>query len=306
MVYGYTLGQVKKPVIMIVPSNAWCKSKNYWTEYNNQGTIEGIPDYTKAFEDIESNVNGVIVKLEKIMIARGFTMINLNSKLDAIKKQTAEDNMTSSSTSSSKMAENPLDKIRNTAKADIIMYLEWKVNNIGGKKSVTFTISAIDSYTDQPTGAGATGTGPQDFSSEVPELLEQAVLSYIDDFNTLLQVYFQDILDNGRKITLRVKTWEDATVNFETEYEGKELREIIDNWIASNTVNKSYSTGNASENMNVFESVRIPTLTENGKGNDATQFATKLKKFLNAPPYNIVCKLIPQGQGKATLVLGAK
>jgi hypothetical protein len=58
--------------------------------------------------------------------------------------------------------------------------------------------------------------------------------------------------------------------------------------------------------MMQMDQVRIPLFTPEGKAMDTKQFVTQLKKFLNAPPYNIVCKVTTQGLGKATLMLGEK
>jgi len=39
---------------------------------------------------------------------------------------------------------------------------------------------------------------------------------------------------------------------------------------------------------------------------DTRQFVTELKKYLNAPPFSITCKVMVQGLGRATLVIGEK
>jgi hypothetical protein len=76
--------------------------------------------------------------------------------------------------------------------------------------------------------------------------------------------------------------------------------------MAKHTANGRYSNSDGSENFILFEQVRIPLYTETGKAMDTRQFVTELKKFLNAPPYNITCKVMTQGLGRATLVLGEK
>ena len=38
-------GQAKKPTLMVVPSDAWCKEHGYEQVFDNQGSEEKIPDY---------------------------------------------------------------------------------------------------------------------------------------------------------------------------------------------------------------------------------------------------------------------
>jgi hypothetical protein len=40
----------KKPTIMVVPSDNWCVQKKYVQTFNNQGTIETLPDYKTALQ----------------------------------------------------------------------------------------------------------------------------------------------------------------------------------------------------------------------------------------------------------------
>ena len=37
-------GQAKKPTLMVVPSDAWCKQKGYVQTFDNQGTSETVSD----------------------------------------------------------------------------------------------------------------------------------------------------------------------------------------------------------------------------------------------------------------------
>jgi hypothetical protein len=56
--------------------------------------------------------------------------------------------MTSSKSSGAALAESPLDILKRTAKADIIMQLTYTVNTQGPKKYITFILQGLDAYTD--------------------------------------------------------------------------------------------------------------------------------------------------------------
>ncbi len=297
-------GQAKKPTIMVVPSDVWCTQNNYMMTYDNQGTPVRIPDYKRALQS-DANLLLVISKINTLMADRGFPLKNLETVVKDLEQSRAEDNMTSSKASGASIAESPLDILKRTAKADIIMQLTYTVNTQGPKKYITFILQGLDAYTDKQV-AGAQGSGQPSFSAELPVLLEEAVLSQIDNFNAQLQKHFDDLLANGREVTVRIRVWDNSPVNLENEFNGKELTEIIDDWMSKHTVNGRYSNSDGSESFILFEQVRIPLYTDTGKSMDTRQFVTELKKYLNAPPFSITCKVMVQGLGRATLVIGEK
>jgi len=297
-------GQAKKPTIMVVPSDVWCTQNNFMMTYDNQGTEVRIPDYKKAMQT-DGNLLLVISKINTMMAERGFPLKNLETVIKDIEQMRAEDNMTTSKSSGASLNESPLDILKRTAKADIIMQLTYTVNTQGARKYITFILQGLDAYTDKQI-AGAQGSGQPSFSAELPLLLEEAVLAHIDNFNAQLQKHFDDLLANGREVTVRIRVWDSSPVNLEQEYNGKELAEYIDDWMARFTVQGRYSNSDGSENFILFEQVRIPLYTETGKAMDTRQFVTDLKKYLNGPPFSITCKVMTQGLGRATLVIGEK
>ena len=52
--------------------------------------------------------------------------------------------------------------------------------------------------------------------------------------------------------------------------------------------------------------MRIPLLDDKGRAMDARAFATKLRKYLQQPPFNITSKVMVRGLGEAIVVLGEK
>ena len=70
------MGQAKKPTLMVVPSDAWCKEHGYEQTFDNQGTAEQIPDY-KAAVSSDKQLNAVISKINLLMADRGFPLKDL-------------------------------------------------------------------------------------------------------------------------------------------------------------------------------------------------------------------------------------
>lgn len=298
-------GQAKKPTLMVVPSTPWCSENGYLMTFDDQGKNTQIPDYEKALNN-EMDLNLVIAKIGELMAERNFPLKDMSTVIKNISTRSAEDMMTVSSTSGATLAESPLDQLYNRAKADIILELGWKVNKTGPKQSVTYILQGKDAYTGK-TVATASGTGAPSFSAEVPVLLEEAVLEHMDAFQSQLQAHFDDMAENGREVSFDIRVFDNGSgVNLESEYGGEELTDVIDNWMAENTVKHRYSLSDATENVMHFEQVRIPLYRANGTAMDTRAFATTLRKFLSGAPYNLTSKIQTKGLGYVQLIIGEK
>ncbi len=300
---GLVVGQAKKPTLMVVPSDNFCKQNDFMLKFNNEGSVEELPDYKKALQG-SSDLILVIAKVSQLMADRGFPCKLLEQELKKLSQESAEDAMLTSKSGSS-VAESPIDKLYKSAKADIILQVTWSVNVTGPKRSVTFILQGIDSYTGKQI-ASASGTGAPSFSAELPVLIEEAVLAHIDNFNNQLQAHFDDMFANGREIIVRIKKFDSWPDDFETEYDGKELGQIIEEWFQNNTVKGRFNTTDATANFMLFEQVRMPLYDANGRAIDARAFLRGLQNYLKNPPYNLTSKLMTKGLGQATLVIGEK
>lgn len=290
--------QAKKPTIMIVPSDVWCNQQKYVTEYDNMGTLTTIPDYKKALQN-DPDLLLAISKIGEMMAERGFPLKDLGSSLKSLETEATEESVTA--TDQGGIAESPIDKLRKIAKADIWMQLTWTVNKVGPKKSLTFNLQGIDAYTDKQIAA-TSGTGEPSFSTEMPVLLEEAILAHIDQFNNQLQAFFDDLFENGREVSLECKRTNDSDVNFESEFEGDELSFIIEDWLAANTEKGRFNTSDVSENRIKFEQVRIPLYMENGRALDTRNWARGLQKELRTK-YHLSAKLSTKGLGQAYIII---
>lgn len=298
------MGQAKKPTLMVIPSDAWCKEHGYEQTFDNQGMSEQIPDY-KAAVSSDKQLNAVISKINLLMADRGFPLKDLQQNIKSISNLSAEDRLITSKKSGSNITESPLDRLRRTAKADIILEIDWTVNTIGPKNSITYNLRALDAYSNKQV-AGAEGTGKGSFSAELPILLEEAVQDHMDSFVERLQAHFDDLLTNGHEVILDMRVFDSSSIDFEKEFDGYELGEIIDNWLADNCVNHRFNKSDATETMVLYEQVRIPLYKTNGIAQDTYGFTRELARFLNAAPYNIPTKTVNRGLGRCLLILGEK
>ena len=300
----YSNGQAKKPTLMIVPSDAWCFKHGFMLEFDNQGIVEQVPDYRRAFQE-NAEVLQVISQINGMMAERGFPLKNMESAIKTIQSNSAED-MLRQSKSGSGIKESPIDLLKKSAKADIIIQLTWTINESGPKKSINFNLQGLDAYTDKQI-ATATGTGAPSFSAGVPVLLSEAVVSHMDNFTATLQDYFDDMFENGREIIVRIQTWDDWDGDLEQSYGGgDELGYVIENWIRDHSVKQRFNTTDFTENMMLFEQVRMPLFDAGNHALDARRYLRDLSRYLSSAPFNIPNKLVMKGLGRATIILGSK
>lgn len=296
--------QAKKPELMVMPSDVWCNDKGYMISYDNQGVQEEIPDYKKAVKT-DKELTNVISKIGALMADRGFPLKDLSATISGIEQREAEERLITSK-AGSQIAESPLDKIRRVAKADIILSVDWTVNQVGPKRSITYNLQALDAYTNKQIAA-VQGTGAPSMAAETVLLLEEAIVLNMDNFASRLQTYFDDLFANGREVTVRVRVFDNGSgVDLESEYDGMELTEIIDDWMWENTVEHRYSKVDGTENYIDFSQVRIPLFRENGRAMDTETFVRNLSKYLHQAPYSLTSKVLTRGLGEAVLIIGEK
>lgn len=297
--------QIKKPELMVIPSDVWCITNGYSYPVENMGTTVNVPNYKQALQE-NMGLKLAIAKLNDLMAERQFPLQSLEQAIKNMEQRRAEDNLTVSK-AGNELAESPLDELARTAKCDILLELSWEVKDFGPKHSLSYILEARDAYTGKSIGA-VSGTGQPSFSADVDVLLEEAIVANMDNFNVRLQNHFTEMQQIGREIVLDIKVFAGnaAGVDLETEFGGDELIDIINDWLQQNTVQGRFSMPYASENIANFTQVRIPVYDERGRAIDANGFARNLAKFLRKEPYNIPSKVLVKGLGRAVIILGEK
>lgn len=291
----------KMPIIMVVPSTTWCSKNGY---LNN-----GEPDYEQALthnQELSQAITTLSVRLNQ----RGFEIKDLNSALRTLKEEAAEEAVTISRYED-RITETPVDQLRRTAKADIWVEIDWYINELkgGSQQSLTWTMSAIDAYTSfviggvSPTTTGAVYTS----TFQLPIMIESAIQGQFDPFCNTLINHFREIEQKGRAVKLIILTWENLTEGLQTEIDDTELSEIIEDWLAENTVNGKYGTPEVSPSGSrmTIEQVRVPLTNDKGRDLSPLSWAKGLQKWLR-DEYDIESNLSTKGLGQVQLILGGK
>ncbi|MBQ9522367.1 MAG: hypothetical protein IJR74_00935 [Paludibacteraceae bacterium] len=297
-----TVQEGKVPTVMVVPSDHWCQQHGYTTAFGNRQ----LPDYEKALNE-DPDLLRVIANINELFTTRRFPLKNLESALKSLHDRNAERNMTTSK-SGADVVSSPIDELKNNAHADIWIQIDWNLNSVAGgsKTSLTFTMQGLDSYTDkQVAGASGTGTAVYTSQAQVPIMLEEAVVGHMEPFAKQLMDYFQLLNQNGRQVKIHISLFDEFDGDLESDFDGAELNEIIEDWMAANTVNGKFNTVVATQNQMLFENVAIPLQNERGRDMDARSWLRGLQRELQNK-YMIESKLVTQGLGEAELILGGK
>jgi hypothetical protein len=293
-----SFGQAKKPTIMVVPADRWCKAptNNFMMNFDDQGTPVSVPDYKAAVQN-SSDLMIVIGKINELMTDRDFPLKDLEATLKKLAQKQAKGQVKKKKVSPSK-------ELAEVAKADIWMDIWWEVKSQGPKKYVTFQIRGLDAYTDKQI-AGAQGSGQPSFQQDPAILLEEAVLSHLDNFNAQLQKHFDDLNANGREVSLIV----DLDANFSEDlntssYGGTQLSKLIKKWVTENTVQGRFSQLDADETYIELEQVRIPLYDKNNVALDTQTWAEGLQEYLQSIGLDATVSM--EGLGQATVTIKDK
>lgn len=288
----------KKPTLMILPSDNWCTQRYFTTVYEFQGVKTRVPNYQQAFQE-DTELSQVISMVGQILTDKGYSVKDAEQEIKNLSIKSSEDAVTYSSSTSSSIAETPLDILKRRMKSDVIIMINWQYGQDG---YLSFTIEAFDSYTNKRI---ATSIGTIKKVNNLSSSFEKSIKKNINTFDRQLINWYEQQEKEGREIVLTIKCWENWDKNLENEYGENELIDIIQDWLRQNTIGGQFNLSDATETTAQFEQVHIP-LIKNGHAIDAREFALELRKYLQQSPYNIKSKLLIRGLGDATLILGEK
>lgn len=299
--------QAKKPKLMIIPSRTWFTQNNYMMNYTDMsGNTTKTPDFQRAFDE-NSDISMVIGAMQDFMTNEGYQVQDLKGAVARLNNRSARDNMMQ--TKGGSIVQSPIDQLNKTAKADINVELFYTIKKDGPYKYIEFNVSAVDAYTNTPVSTGNIGRGTSGPSTDLVNQLEEAVLSFKDKFISDMDKYYQRLFQNGRQIVVRCTLAEASAVDYEQEYDGEELSQLIENWISDHAMKSNYSLGDKTENEVLFDYVNIPMVytdkNGNEKGTDANWFGGELRKYIEATTGQ-KCKLDVIGLGEINIILGGK
>lgn len=292
------------PKLMILPDKTWCVEKGYATETQRNGKTVVREDYDRAL--IDKDFVNVSLAIKQIMAERGFPMVDALAQQEADDEDEMLDEAFEGAETGAAAATNAYDEILKRAKPDITLYLGWDGNMYGSLYNLNYRIEAKDSYSNKSVAPVAGQTGDVRRSVPVAVALKQTAKNNMDQFCATLGEYFNDLQTNGREIRLDVRILDNGDgTTMSTEFGGKELGEIIYEWVSDNTVNHQFSQRSGRQrNMQRYDQVRIPMFDSAGRPMDGARWVNGLRDLLSS--LGLKSENASSGLGAARIYIGEK
>ena len=136
--------QAKKPTIMVVPADAFCERYGYVQTVNAMGETVTSPDYSRAMKE-NADIRTLVSAMADFMAKNDFPIQSLEQELKRLQTEDAEMAMMTGR-NGGEVEETPLERLRRTARPDIILDLDYEIHRVGPQKQVSFNLQAIDAY----------------------------------------------------------------------------------------------------------------------------------------------------------------
>lgn len=247
--YGQEATHVQ-PKIMVVP---------YMTEGG---------DIRQKIEQ-DPNIRVVLSKIREAFDKRGFTTIDFETKLKA---QSTNNALSENSQS------NRASMVIQNSGADIYVEVEYIYTPSSGGNSVKVLMKACDVSTGGALANKDAFSG-QFYTEDVGRLAAAAVEKVADEFLNVIQTKFDDIVSNGRSISLDIKVDANSSLSLHHEINGEELADYIEDWVADHAYKNNYHSQGSTEIELIFDDIRIPLQDENGRNYNINQFDRELRQM---------------------------
>ncbi|GFR77375.1 hypothetical protein ElyMa_002236800 [Elysia marginata] len=293
---------------MVVPSDRFCIENGYYLEFEQYGKIKKIPDYQKALQSDEK-LRLAISQMGMIMAERDFPLRDLETQLKRLDSEVAEASLIVGKEGGI-INESPIDILKRTAKADIILDLDFSIKEAQlGMNYANFNLKGIDAYTGKII-AVAIGSSKPFMTEQTEVLLQMAVKDYMESFNDLLIKHFEDLFENGREISIQIKMFDSSSHTFYDEFSydsiTDELSYIIEEYFSKNTVKGRFSVEDITETNMRLSQLRIPLYDDRGRAIDARGYMRGLRKLLSGEPFHMDSRIYTRGLGEVWLIIGEK
>lgn len=262
------------PQIMILPSDRVLKEFNSLKE-----TANGIERNYQSYLINSSSNKAYTSAIQNEFNQMGYPLNDFEQTLKQLSNRSATDE-------ADQLAKDAKTLLLNTAKPDIIVEFDYKttLNHKTFKKSLDYTLTFIDAYTNKVISTKTSSLNGDDF--------DQSIKREIPSISNELQRYFSDVLTKGREISVRITVENSSNINLQDEsIEGDIYANWIDDYMDTHTVKGSYRLNTNTKYELSYTNVRIATLNDDGTQHSAYQwgrdFARTMRKKLGVKVNNM-------------------
>lgn len=241
-----------------------------------QPKIMVVP-YVKEGEDVRTILENdadkriVLTKVKEAFDSRGFTTVDFIGKLKAGSIQSA-------------MADEQKSDLKSTiiasSGADIYVDTEMIINRSGSGNAVKVIITAYDISTGGSL-SNKVGDSGKFYTEDFGRLGSKAIESCADDFLNVMQVKFNDILQNGKSLNMTIGFEEDSQYNMNSEI-GNDmltLADLIEMWLEENAYQGNFHIQGITTSKMIIDDIRIPLKDSRGNNYTLAAFGREFLKF---------------------------
>ncbi len=242
-----------------------------------QPKIMVIP-YTKEGEDLRTILEGdeskriAIAKIKEGFDSRGFTTVDFVAKLKA-----AKDNNVFTSENQSDIKS----QIIQMSGADVYVQAEVIVEKGQSGNSVKLILTGYEASTGNSL-SNKVGESGKFYTEDFNKLASKAVESCVEDFLTVMQNKFTDIVNNGKSVIIDISFSADSQTKMSSEIgtDKLPLSDQLELWMEKNAFKNNYHIQGTTDLRMIFDDVKIP-LKDQASGNNynPNKFALELFKF---------------------------
>lgn len=302
LVLGMKAQQAAMPTIIVFPADSWMTDHGFMDTVENDGETEYKPRYEDAFVQ-SREIGAVIQAIQKVLEERKFEHEDLQNLLKDMKRERAEE--LANAADGDATEKGAMDELLQQARPDIRIDVDYGIQQLGPRHSISYTIKAVDAYTSEQVSSVQ---GTIEMTMDPVDLaMRKAVAGNCDDFCQQIIDYFVDLRDNGRKINLIFRAAKGSNINFikdEIGDDGDTYDEFLYAWVKKHAVKAACKKGRKTANMVEFKSVRIPFFDENGEPYEAEDWAKSVRKAFKAETGIKVSKGQGNTLGRVNFIVG--
>lgn len=292
------------PEIMVIPADQTLQSFGALKTQSINGKSYVLRDYQK-YVNADDRFRRIVSTIQQAFIAKSYPLTDFEQTLKSLDTQEAVD-------MADDIGKDSKTLLLMTARPDIILELNYYSNNAksdpmsynygnAGVKNVSYTLSAIDAYTNKTV---ATITSSNMKGESTTEAIQKDITKQIPTMMTSIQSYFSDILTRGREVSVRINVDAGSKIKLTDEsIEGDTYADWIIDYMKSHTVKGNHKLQTNTAKELTFANVRIPLLNEDGTQYGVYDWTRDLQKNLRT---NLGLSCTNRSQGLGDIVLTIK
>jgi len=294
-----------RPSIMVIPSDMTIKDFGCLKQEKYDGVSYVIRDY-QSYLIKDDRFRRISSTIQEQFLAQHYPLTDFEQTLKSLDTQKASDAV-------SAYLQDAKTQLLMVAKPDIILEIAYSTtagkvsltshnySNHSAEKNVSYTLSAIDAYTNKVV---ATITKSNMKGVSTTEEIQKDINKQVSSLTNDVQSYFSDILTRGRDISVRVNVDKGCNISLNDEsIEGDTYTDWIIDYMKSHTIKGAYKMQINTNKEISFVNVRIKLLNEDGTQYGVYDWTRDFQKNLRQ---NLGVKCANNSQGLGEVVLTIK